>query len=199
VSGHRLVIVADARPEGRRLLGLEVRVWPCGSQPEGELPVETTVVCARGAAAGLARLLGARVVVPPGATGDVDSDLPAKAAAAAAAVADGATRVVVHVGGTDEAAHRRDADAVVVALERLDAELLAPLRDTVAAGGGRLIVCPDHGTDPLTGRHDPAPVPALVWGERVEPLGPAVLSERTTTGAPIFEPAELLPVPVVAA
>jgi 2,3-bisphosphoglycerate-independent phosphoglycerate mutase len=199
VSGHRLVIVADARPDGRRLLGLEVRVWPCGSPPEGELPVQTTVVCARGAAAGLARLLGADVVVPPGATGDVDSDLPAKAAAVAEALADGATRVVVHVGGPDEAAHRRDAEAVIGALERLDAELLMPLREIVAAAGGRLIVCPDHGTDPASGRHDPAPVPAVVWGERVEPLGPATLSERATARAPVFEPVDLLPVPVVAA
>jgi len=199
VSGHRLVIVADARPEGRRLLGLEVRVWPGGAVPEGELPVDTTVVCARGAAAGLARLLGAHVVVPAGATGDVDSDLPAKAAAASAAAADGATRVVVHVGGPDEAAHRRDADAVVTALERLDAELLAPLREAVAAAGGRLIVCPDHGTDPATGRHDPAPVPAVVWGERVERLGPTALSECAVAHAPVFEPADLVPVPVVAA
>ena len=199
VSGHRLVILADARPEGRRLLGLEVRVWPCGSRLEGELPVETTVICARGAAAGLARLLGAHVLVPDGATGDVDSDLPAKAAAAAAAMTGGATRVIVHVGGPDEAAHRRDADAVVGALERLDAELLGLLGEAVAAAGGRLIVCPDHGTDPATGRHDPAPVPAVVWGGRVEPIGPVVLGERAVAGGPVFDPAELLPVPAVAA
>jgi 2,3-bisphosphoglycerate-independent phosphoglycerate mutase len=199
VSGHRLVIVAAARPEGRRLLGLEVRVWPGGSAPEGDVPVETTVVCARGAAAGLARLLGAHVVVPPGATGDLDSDLSAKAGAALAAMAHGATRVVVHVGAPDEAAHRRDAGAVIAALERLDAELLAPLRDAVAAGGRRLTVCPDHGTDPVTGRHDPAPVPAVVWGERVEPMGARALSERAAARAPVFAPADLLPVPVGAA
>jgi 2,3-bisphosphoglycerate-independent phosphoglycerate mutase len=119
--------------------------------------------------------------------------------AATAAVAGGATRVVVHVGGPDEAAHRRDADAVVAMLERLDGELLAPLRETVAAAGGRLIVCPDHGTDPTSGRHDPAPVPAVVWGERVDPLGPDALSERATARAPVFSPAELLPIPVAAA
>lgn len=199
VSGHRLVIVAAARPNGRRLLGLEVRVWPCGSPPEGELPVETTVICARGAAAGLARLLGAHVLVPEGATGDVDSDLRAKAAAASLAVTHDAMRVVVHVGGPDEAAHRRDADAVVATLERLDGELLAPLREAVAAAGGRLIVCPDHGTDPVTGRHDPAPVPAVLWGERVEPIGPSMLAERALAGAPVFEPAALLPVTAVVA
>ena len=193
VSGHRLVILATQRPEGRRLLGLEVRVWPGGAAPEGELPVETCVVCANGAAAGLARLLGAEVVVPAGATGDVDTDLRAKAAAA---LAGDAARVVVHVGATDEAAHRRDADAVVAALERLDAELLAPLREAVAAVAGRLVVCPDHGTDPATGRHDRAPVPAVLWGAGVDASGPSVVGERAVAGAPVIAAGELLGVPV---
>jgi 2,3-bisphosphoglycerate-independent phosphoglycerate mutase len=192
VSGHRLVLVASERPADRRLLGLHVRVWPGGSLPDGEVPVETVVVCARGAAAGCARLLGARVVVPPGATGDVDADLCAKAQAAVAALADRAARVVVHVGAPDEAAHRRQPEAVVGALGRLDRELLAPLRDAVAALGGRLAVCPDHGTDPVSGRHDPAPVPAVVWGDGVEREGPAELSERAARSARVIAPEELL-------
>jgi 2,3-bisphosphoglycerate-independent phosphoglycerate mutase len=193
VSGHRLVILAAERPEGRRLLGLEVRVWPGGTPPDGELPVETRVVCANGAAAGLARLLGTKVVVPAGATGDVDTDLRAKAAAA---LADNTPRVVVHVGATDEAAHRRDAQAVIAALERLDAELLAPLREAVAAAGGRLAVCPDHGTDPATGRHDRAPVPAVVWGNGVDASGPPVLGERAVAGASVVAASDMLRIPV---
>jgi 2,3-bisphosphoglycerate-independent phosphoglycerate mutase len=194
VAGHRLVLVAAERPADRRLLGLHVRVWPCGEAPEGRVPVETTVVCARGAAAGCGRLLGARVVVPPGATGDVDADLRAKAQAAIAAVAAGAERVVVHVGAPDEAAHRRDAAAVVAVLERLDGELLAPLCHAVAALGGRLAVCPDHGTDPATGRHDARPVPAVVWGGDVEPQGPRALNERAAAAAPLIAADDLLPV-----
>jgi 2,3-bisphosphoglycerate-independent phosphoglycerate mutase len=192
VSGHRLVLLAAEQPANRRLLGLHVRVWPGGAVPAGEVPVETVVVCARGAAAGCARLLGARVAVPPGATGDVDADLHAKAQAAVAALADGAGRVVVHVGAPDEAAHRRQPEAVIEALQRLDAELLAPLRDAVAALGGRLAVCPDHGTDPVSGRHDPAPVPAVVWGDGVERAGPTELSERSARDAPVIAPEELM-------
>jgi 2,3-bisphosphoglycerate-independent phosphoglycerate mutase len=156
------------------------------------VPVETVVVCARGAAAGCARLLGARVVVPRGATGDVDADLRAKAHAVIAALASGAERVAVHVGAPDEAAHRRQPEAVVGALQRLDAELLAPLRDAVGAHGGRLAVCPDHGTDPVSGRHDPAPVPAVVWGDGVACDGPCELSERAVRGTPVIGPDELL-------
>jgi 2,3-bisphosphoglycerate-independent phosphoglycerate mutase len=194
VAGHRLVLVASERPADRRLLGLHVRVWPGGEPPEGSVAVDTIVVCARGAVAGCGRLLGAQVVVPAGATGDLDADLRAKAHAAIAAVADGAERVVVHVGAPDEAAHRHDAAAVVAALERLDAELLAPLRDAVQALDGRLAVCPDHGTDPATGRHDARPVPAVVWGAGIEPHGPRALNERAAAAAALIAADDLLPV-----
>jgi 2,3-bisphosphoglycerate-independent phosphoglycerate mutase len=197
VCGHRLVLLAAKRPEDRRLLGLHVRVWPGGPAPDGAVPATTTVVCARGAAAGCGRLLGAQVVVPPGTTGDVDSDLRAKAAAAEAAIAEGATRVVVHVGAPDEAAHRRDAGAVVAALECMDAELLAPLRDAVRRVAGRLTVCPDHGTDPATGLHDAAPVPAVVWGEGIAAEGPRAMTERAAATARLIAGDALLPVPAV--
>jgi 2,3-bisphosphoglycerate-independent phosphoglycerate mutase len=196
VAGHRLVIVAGERPADRRLLGLHVRVWPGGPAPTGTVPVQTTVVCARGAAAGCARLLGARVVVTPGATGDVDTDLRAKANAAVAAIEAGDRRVVVHVGAPDEAAHRRDRAAVVAALERLDRELLAPLRDAVRAARGRLAVCPDHGTDPADGRHHAGPVPGLVWGARVAPDGGRRLTERSVAHAPLVDAGSLLTIPM---
>jgi 2,3-bisphosphoglycerate-independent phosphoglycerate mutase len=199
VAGHRLVIVAAERPADRRLLGLHVRVWPGGPPPQGAVPVDTTVVCARGAAAGCARLLGARVVVPPGATGDVDTDLRAKAHAGVAAIARGSRRVVVHVGGPDEAAHRRDRAAIVGALERIDRELLAPLHDAVRAAGGRLAVCPDHGTDPADGRHRADPVPALLWGAGVQRGGALRLTERRAATAPLVDAGALLGAALVVA
>ena len=192
VAGHRIVIVSDERPQDRRLLGLRLCVWAGGLVPDGAAIAGTTVICARGAAAGLGRLLGAEVVVPAGATGDVDTDLRAKVQAAVAAMAAGARRVVVHVGGPDEAAHRRDPGAVVAALERLDGELLGPLRDAVRAVGGRLAVCPDHGTDPMTGLHLAAPVPAVVWGAGVERCGPSTASELATSSAPVVSADALL-------
>jgi len=192
LGGHRLLLLAARRPEDSVIGGLHVRVWDDGPPPSGRVGPETTLVCARGAAAGCGRLLGARVVVPAGATGDVDTDLRAKAAAAIAA---DPARVVVHVGAPDEAAHRRDPDAVIDALERIDAELLAPLREAAE----RLAVCPDHGTDPLTGRHDGAPGPAVRWGAGVAREGPERMHERAVAAVPVVDPGWLFAREAVAA
>lgn len=145
-------------------LGDEIRVWPDGVVPPRVLDHSTVVVAARGAAAGAAALLGAHVVVPPGATGDTDSDLAAKATAAIRAVEDGAPRVVVHIGAPDAAGHRRSRIGKIAALQAIDRDVLAPLRDRLArAGRGTLAVGADHGCDPATGRHDAAPVPWVEW------------------------------------
>jgi 2,3-bisphosphoglycerate-independent phosphoglycerate mutase len=200
LAGHRMLLVAPApaRTLGAELLGVELRsgvlraglnagalgaetpragapqhdlfVWPAGAIPPRVLDERTVVIGARGAAIGIAQLMGARTVVPHGATGRPGTDLAAKAAAALETIDAGATRVVVHVGAPDEAAHERDAEAKVAAIEAADEQLLRPLaealrarRARLGAGAATLQVCPDHGCDPATGRHDDAPVPCLRW------------------------------------
>ena len=68
------------------LLGTALRVWPTGVIPPRVLDADTIVIGARGAAIGIARLMGARTIVPPSATGRPGSDLAAKAAAAVMAI-----------------------------------------------------------------------------------------------------------------
>jgi 2,3-bisphosphoglycerate-independent phosphoglycerate mutase len=162
LSGHRLLVIGSL-PLAAAAGAPGLRVWPRGVVPPRVLDESTTVVAARGAAAGAARLMGAHVVVPDGATGRPVTDLRAKARAAVAAIERGAARVVVHVGGPDEAAHDRDAAGKAAAIERADAELLPALVDAVERAGGTLRVCPDHGCDPRTGEHDATPVPCIDW------------------------------------
>lgn len=151
IGGHRLLVQGPLP-----LLPANVRAWPRGIIPPRVLSDDTCVVAAPGGAAGLAQLLGARVVTPAGATGRSDTDLAAKLAAARAA---DAARVVIHVGAPDEAAHDRDPDGKVAVLERIDRELLAPLAETADS----LTITADHGCDPLTGEHDSDPVPLIRW------------------------------------
>ena len=185
LAGHRLLVV------GPPPLPACARVAPFVAWPEGErvprrLDAGTTVIAAAGAAAGIARLLGAAVVVPEGATGGPDSDLAAKAQAAIAALEAGAERVVVHAGGADEAAHALDGRAKVAFLERADSELIAPLAAAAAHAGAMLQVCADHGCDPATGRHDDEPVPSLTWpgaGSNARRR----LIERDVAGCPLLD------------
>ncbi len=193
IRGHRVVVIGRRRPSLRRVGGLDVHVWPDGAHLEQVLDERTTVVCGPGAAAGIARLLGATAIVPAGATGDVDSDLPAKAGAAVQALREGGD-VVVHVGALDEAAHRRDAAAKRAALERADAEVVAPLVAAAREMEAIVAVTSDHGTCPRTGRHDPGPVPLVVAGPAIPVRGPSRLTERAVALAPIArEPWSALP------
>jgi 2,3-bisphosphoglycerate-independent phosphoglycerate mutase len=115
------------------------------------------------------------------ASGTADTDLGAKRRAALEELGR-SRRVVVHVAGPDEAAHERDADGKVAALEAIDAELVAPLAHAVLARGGRITVSPDHGTDPVTGEHLRDPVPSVCAGAGVPAAGPARLVERLVAG-----------------
>jgi len=206
IGGHRLLICGPP-PLPSATLRAGLRVWPRGDVPPRILGPATVVVAAPGAAAGAARMMGATVVLPPGATGRTDTDLTAKAAAAVQALRR-AARVVVHVGGPDEASHERDRAGKIAVLERIDGELLGPLAAALRARGGALTVCPDHGCDPASGEHDNAPVPCLSWAAarlkaalppagalppaaatRLEvaaaPGGPARLTERHVSGLPL--------------
>jgi 2,3-bisphosphoglycerate-independent phosphoglycerate mutase len=182
LGGHRLLVVGAEPP--RATEGL--LVWPQGITPPRILDRTTVVIAARGACAGAATLLGARVLTPPGATGGPNSDLRAKARAAVAGIAAGTPSVLVHAGGADEAAHARDARGKRDFLSRADRELITPLAAAVRAAGGILRVCADHGCDPATGRHDADPVPHLTWDAQDELTGSpsARLTERATALVP---------------
>jgi 2,3-bisphosphoglycerate-independent phosphoglycerate mutase len=208
LAGHRMLVVGpdSATTLGAELLGIELRsgllgveleVWPAGAIPPRVLGEDTVVIGARGAAIGIARLMGARTIVPAGATGRPGSDIAAKAAAALAAIDAGAARVVVHVGTPDEAAHELDPEAKVAAIETADAVLLGPLADALRARGGTLRVCPDHGCDPATGEHDEMPVPCLDWPAPASALASASASGGRLTERTILE--ELSKVAAVAA
>lgn len=160
VDGHRVLVFAAALRLSARA---PLRVWPAGLRPPRILDARTVVIGAPGAATGLGALMGARTITPAGATGRPGSDLRAKRSAALAALAGGAQRVVVHVGGADEAAHARDPHAKAAVLRAADVELIGPLAQVVGARRGRLQVGPDHGCDPRSGEHVGGPVPHVVW------------------------------------
>lgn len=158
-GGHRLLVFGETVLECSAV----ARIWPPGARPPRILDDRMVVIGAAGAATGLAALMGARVVIPPGATGRPGSDLAAKRRAALSAIEAGAERVVVHVGGADEAGHARDRAGKVAVLAEADHEIVGPLAEAIRSRGGVIEVCPDHGCDPETGMHVGGPVPRTRW------------------------------------
>jgi 2,3-bisphosphoglycerate-independent phosphoglycerate mutase len=187
LKGHRFLAVGVTRPLVGAVGGLDTRVWEDGAGLEPILDRRTVVIAAPGAAAGCGRLLGAEVVIPQGATGDVGSDLAAKAGAALHALRDGAETVVVHIGGADEAAHHRDRLGKRAMLEAADADVIAPLARAAAAYGAPIAVTSDHATCVETGRHHGDPVPAVLAGPGIAPSGAVRLSERLLARAAVWD------------
>jgi 2,3-bisphosphoglycerate-independent phosphoglycerate mutase len=209
LAGHRVLVVGPDAVARDHVAGAnhvptlasELLVWPEGTILPRTLDQDTVVIGARGAAIGIGRLMGARTIVPPAATGRPGTDLAAKADAALAEIDAGAARVIVHVGAPDEAAHEHDAAAKVAAIEAADALLLAPLaaalrarRARLGAGAATLRVCPDHGCDPATGRHDGAAVPCLRWPfDRVPDLAVPDVALPDVAGPHLAVPAGYAP------
>jgi len=125
---------------------------------------------------GVARLAGMEVLSVPGATGDLRTDLRAKARAAREALSS-FDLVFVHIKGTDNAGHDGDAEAKRKFIERVDREffgtLLADLPKDL-----HLCVSGDHTTPPAVREHTADPVPALFWGPAVRPDRVRTFTER---------------------
>lgn len=169
LAGHRLLVIGAPEAVAQATEVIEhaapaIDRWPVGAAVPTRLDARTVVIAAPGAVTGLATLLGARTITPDGITGGPADHLGPLADAALAVLHEGsASRIVVHVGGPDEAAHDRNAAAKISALEAADEEVLVPIVAALHELGGVLEVAIDHGCDPRTGEHDEAPTPFLRW------------------------------------
>jgi len=126
---------------------------------------------------GVALACGMTSIDVPGATGGLDTDLGAKARAALDAL-DGVDYVFVHVKGTDNAGHDRDAAAKAAFIERIDAELIGPLVDGIDRDATHVAFTGDHTTPIDYGDHTVEPVPVLFVGPNVRTDDTASFGER---------------------
>lgn len=141
-------------------------LWPWGGGRGMTLPPLAgggVVITAVDLIRGMGRLRGLDVIDVPGATGYYDTDYAGKAAAAANAFESGVSFAVLHIEAPDEAGHAGDAREKVLAIERIDEKIVAPLTKRF----GRtlsILVTADHPTLCATRAHGDAPVPYLLAG-----------------------------------
>jgi 2,3-bisphosphoglycerate-independent phosphoglycerate mutase len=120
------------------------------------------------------------VEVVPGATGEIESNLAAKAEYSARYL-ERFDFVLTHVNAPDEAGHQKDPVLKQKTIERADREVIGPLLSTLnerySAVGYRMLVCGDHMTRSDDGRHLGVPVPAALFGTGVSASGVSHFSE----------------------
>lgn len=141
----------------------------------GGVPLEIACVSGDRTVLGLAAWMGAETITGPEMTANLDTDLPAKFAAAARALGHD-DLVVLHVKGADIAAHDCRPDRKVAFLEALDRQL-ARFLEAWQGRPLRIAVASDHATLSESGQHASDPVPVLLWGPGIEPDGTTTFAE----------------------
>lgn len=136
-------------------------IWLWGQGKAPQLPLfadlhglQGAILSAVDLVRGVGMLAGWERVDVPGATGYLDTDYAAKGRYAIAALADH-DLVCVHVEAPDEASHEGRTAAKVEALERIDQDIVVPLRQALERfPSWRILVSPDHATLLRTRAHD---------------------------------------------
>ncbi|WP_422931127.1 cofactor-independent phosphoglycerate mutase [Singulisphaera sp. PoT] len=136
-------------------------IWLWGQGKAPSLPkfkdmhgLKGAIISAVDLVRGVGMLAGWERIDVPGATGYLDTDYAAKGRYGIEALRDHDI-VCVHVEAPDEASHEGRADAKVEALERMDSEIVGPLRRELEKYGDyRILISPDHATLLRTKAHD---------------------------------------------
>jgi len=75
--------------------------------------------------------------------------------------------VVATYNGVDSAGHKRDVRGVIEVVEKTD-RMVERILEATDPAKSLLIIASDHGTNPLTGRHNNVPTPLVLINERIE-------------------------------
>lgn len=114
---------------------------------------------------GIGKGANMKVIDVEGATGNIHTNFKGKGEEAIKALNDGLDYIYVHLEATDECGHQKDIEGKVLALEKIDKEIIGRLINGVD-DDFRLLVVPDHRTPLKTGKHDSFPVPFMLYDSR---------------------------------
>lgn len=141
-------------------------IWGAGRKPQLDLypekyKLQGSVISAVDLVKGLGLLAGLKPIAVEGATGYIDTNYSGKVRAALEALQQGDDFVYLHVEAPDECSHRFEVDNKVKAIELIDREVLAVIRDELnqADYDYSLLLVTDHATPLSLGTHTSEPVP----------------------------------------
>ena len=148
-------------------------IWGQGTAPElpsfqEKFGLSGSVISAVDLVRGIARLVGLKAILVPGATGYLDTNYQGKMEAALSALAEG-DFAYVHVEAPDEAAHTGKLELKIQAIEDFDREIVKRALDALEGWQGlprlsggepvKLLLVIDHRTPLVLKTHSEEPVP----------------------------------------
>lgn len=149
-------------------------LWGEGTKPQidkfsDKYGITGAVVTAVPLIAGLANGMGLKYIPVEGATGDYYTNYEGKADAAMKAL-DDCDFVFIHVEAPDECGHDGDAELKVKAIERIDAEILTPVKEKLDSLGEpyRILLMPDHATPIEIRTHSLDLIPYVIYKKNGE-------------------------------
>ena len=178
--------------EARRARGLKPAnsawLWSPGKKPQlpnfkAKWGLDAAVISAVDLIKGIGICAGMKSIDVEGATGNVHTNYQGKAEAAIKAFSDGFDYVYIHVEAPDECGHRAELDNKVLSIEKIDAEILAPVLSHLKGCGEdyRIMVLPDHPTPIFMRTHTSDPVPFFIYDSKKDICGVSTFDEDTAT------------------
>ncbi len=185
--------VNRARQTGGKPTANAIWLWGQGKAPSVPRFVELhrlhgAMISAVDLVRGVGKLAGWTRIDVPGATGYLDTDYAAKGRYAIRAL-EAHDIVCVHVEAPDEASHEGRHAAKVQALERIDQDVVGPVRAALESyDRWRILISPDHSTLLRTRAHDRAPVAWAMAGTGLPASGTTYDEAAALAGGgPFFE------------
>lgn len=163
----------------RKEIGLRpanaIWIWGEGKRPnldsyDEKFGVSGHVISAVDLIKGIGILAGLTSIDVQGATGNLHTNYRGKAGAALKALLDGDQFSYIHIEAPDECGHQGDLPGKILAMERIDEEVVKPLIEGLEAAGEsyRILIVPDHPTPIRLRTHTSEPVPFVIYDSTQE-------------------------------
>lgn len=154
-------------------------IWGEGKRPNldsyhDKFGVSGHVISAVDLIKGIGILAGLTSIDVEGATGNLHTNYRGKAGAALKALLEGDQFSYIHIEAPDECGHQGDLPGKILAMEKIDAEVVKPLVDGLQAAGEdfRILIVPDHPTPIRLRTHTSDPVPFVLYDSTLETWHP---------------------------
>ncbi|HIY29820.1 MAG TPA: cofactor-independent phosphoglycerate mutase [Candidatus Mediterraneibacter avicola] len=168
--------------------------WGAGTRPalvsfEEKNGVKGAMISAVDLLKGIAVGAGMDNITVAGANGGLDTNYAGKGEAAVKALTqDGYDFVYVHIEAPDEMGHQGSAENKILAIERIDKEIICPVTQAFDKAGTayRMLILPDHPTPVRVRTHTGDPVPYLLYDSTGSVDGPGMYSEKTAARTGVY-------------